>query len=118
MIHGELDVVKALAESFSLHLTSQNELRTLQGSRYARGSTFAGAEWAGHGSLTFELGYDTQNPTVRQLFFAGILTADLGEAIRIRMTAGTQRGGLKCVAGVCREFPSFAGLRSELVLRW
>jgi hypothetical protein len=31
---------------------------------------------------------------------------------------GTQRGGLKCIAGVCREFPSFAGARLEVIGRF
>ena len=31
---------------------------------------------------------------------------------------GTQRGGLKCVNGVCRTFPPFAGARAELVIRY
>lgn len=119
MIHGELDLTKSLAQEFSLHLVSNNELRTLQERRYGRGSTFAGVEWSGHGSFTLEFGYDTQNPSpdVRSVFFAGILAVDVLDALRVRLTAGTERGGLKCVAGICREFPPFAGVRSELVFR-
>lgn len=119
MIHGELDLTKSFAREFSLHLVSNNELRTLQERRYGRGSTFAGVEWSGHGSFTLEFGYDTQNPSpeVRSVFFAGILALDLIDALRVRLTAGTERGGLKCVAGICREFPPFAGVRSELVFR-
>lgn len=119
LIHGEMELTKMISPKYSLHLVSNNELRTLEARRYARGSTFAGVEWSGQGSITFELGYDTQDPSpdVRQLFFAGILSFDLGDAVRLRLTGGTERGGLKCVAGVCRVFPPFAGLRSELVIR-
>ena len=31
------------------------------------------------------------------------------------MTVGTQRGGLKCVGGICRIYPSFAGYRLEIL---
>jgi hypothetical protein len=120
MIHIEGELVKSLVQNLALHLQSVNELRTLQERHYARGSTVLGLEWAGYGGLAFELGYDTQNPSeeVRKTFFAGILSADFSDVLRARLTAGTQRGGLKCVAGVCREFPAFSGVRSEIVLRW
>lgn len=119
MVHFEGDLVKELTTTIALHASSTNELRTFQARDYARGSAFLGAEWASHGSLTFELGYDTQDPSpdVRSLFFAGILTVDLGDRVHLRANAGTQRGGLKCVAGVCRDFPSFAGVRTELVIQ-
>lgn len=36
----------------------------------------------------------------------------------IKILAGQQRGGLRCVNGVCRIFPSFEGVRAELTLRF
>ncbi len=36
----------------------------------------------------------------------------------IKILAGQQRGGLKCVNGVCRFFPAFSGVRAELTLRF
>jgi hypothetical protein len=39
------------------------------------------------------------------------------DAITLRSTVGSQRGGLKCVAGVCRDFPEFSGARLEIVGR-
>lgn len=129
MLHFDVDLVKALGTEWSLHVTSTNELRTLYtvdatagtpaGYDYLRGSTFLGADWTGHGSLTFELGYDDQDPSdeVRSLFLAGILGARFGESVTLRATAGTQRGGLKCVAGDCRLMPPFAGVKTELVVR-
>lgn len=119
MAHFEVDLVKGLGPAWSVHLASNNELRTLQDRGYARGSTFLGAHWARTGSLTFELGYDTQDPSpeVRHLFFAGILGVDASEVISARLTGGTQRGGLKCVAGNCRDLPAFSGVKTELVIR-
>jgi hypothetical protein len=36
----------------------------------------------------------------------------------IKVLVGEQRGGLKCVSGVCRVFPAFEGARAELTLRF
>jgi len=36
----------------------------------------------------------------------------------IKIFAGQQQGGLRCVSGVCRIFPAFEGVRAELTLRY
>lgn len=36
----------------------------------------------------------------------------------IRVYAGQNRGGLRCVSGICRLFPAFSGARVELTLRF
>jgi len=36
----------------------------------------------------------------------------------IRVYAGQNRGGLRCVSGICRIFPAFSGARVELTLRF
>jgi hypothetical protein len=36
----------------------------------------------------------------------------------VRVFVGQQRGGLKCISGVCRVFPSFEGARAELTVRF
>ena len=75
------------------------------------------ARW---GSATFELGYDESESFAEKpwLFYAGILSVDVWDAHQLRLTAGTQRGGLKCVAGVCRIFPAFKGAKLEWVARY
>lgn len=67
---------------------------------------------------TFEFGYDTQNPEARNLFFAGIVKWELASNLTLTSTVGTQRGGIKCVNGLCRDYPSFAGARAELAARF
>jgi peroxiredoxin len=115
MKHVEGDYLQTLSSSVSLHIVSNNEFRTLKGKPYERGSTFVGLERTGFGGITFEVGYDNLDPSegTANIFFAGIVTAELPHSL-LRFTAGTQRGGLKCIAGVCREFPGFAGVRAEL----
>lgn len=36
----------------------------------------------------------------------------------VRLFVGQQRGGLRCVSGICRLFPAFSGARIELTLRF
>lgn len=36
----------------------------------------------------------------------------------LRLFVGQQRGGLRCVSGICRMFPAFSGARVELTLRF
>jgi hypothetical protein len=120
MIHADIDYLQRLSDALSLHVTSVNEFRTLQGTPYERGSLFLGVDWANVGGLTFEFGFDSQNKAdnARNLFYAGILVAHLTERLELRGTVGTQRGGIKCIAGVCRQFPEFTGGRIEAIARF
>lgn len=115
-----LDYVQHLGGRYALHVMSWNEFRTLEERSFRRGSTFLGLEATQLGSITFEYGFDTQNPSdeIAKHFFAGILAWHASEDLDIRTTLGTQRGGLKCIAGVCREFPGFAGARAEIIGRF
>jgi hypothetical protein len=120
MMHADIDYLQRLTDVLSLHITSVNEFRTLQGSAYERGSLFLGVDWASVGGLTFEFGFDSQNKSddARNLFYAGILVAHLTDRLELRGTVGTQRGGIKCIAGVCRQFPEFTGGRIEAIARF
>ncbi len=120
MVHGEVDYVQPVGGGYALHIADTTEFRTFEDEDYLRGSTFLGMEKSGLGSFTLEFGYDTQNHSseVRNIFWAGILGWEVTDDITLRATGGTQRGGLKCVAGVCRIFPAFAGVKTELVGRF
>lgn len=118
MIHGELDYAQPLGESYELHLVVNAEYRTLDEHAYTRGTALLSLDRAGLGGLTAELGYDDQNENIRNLFAAGIVHWRISEHFDLRATGGTQRGGIKCVGGVCREFPAFAGGKAELVVRY
>ena len=126
--HFDLDYLQDLKKGLALHLLSTVELRSLTSPTaegltthdYIRGSTFLGLEVSQFGGLTFEFGYDTQKsgPGVANYFLAGILAAELNHSSSLRVTAGTQRGGLKCIAGVCRDYPGFSGLKAEWIARF
>lgn len=40
------------------------------------------------------------------------------DEVMLRFLFGEQRAALKCVSGVCRFFPAFAGARTELIIRY
>jgi thiol-disulfide isomerase/thioredoxin len=133
--HLELDWLQALGSSaWALHLQSRNDLRSQENPEsdtlndFVWSTTLASIDWASRGSLAFEFGIDTQDPDAQQYFFAGILDlhldglmralewADL-EPMALRATVGSQRGGIKCIAGICRDFPEFSGVRLSLASR-
>ena len=120
MVHLDADWLHALWGRLSLHVTTWNQFWTLQDRRFDRGQTVVGIEQAGLGGLAFELGYDTLDPSpgIRHVFYAGIASWEAHEHVLVRGIAGSQRGGIKCVAGICREYPAFTGVRAEVVTRF
>lgn len=117
--HGELDWVHAFGSGYSSHLTTQYQyIRVEEDPAFLRGSSIVGLERSELGGLSFELGLDTQNPNARQHFYAGILRWDITSWLLLQSVVGSQRGGIKCVAGVCRDFPSFSGVRLQLIGRY
>ena len=124
-LHAEGDYLQAVGDDFRLHLKSNNELRSVQEveggmNDYSRGTLFAGIESAGIGGLTFEFGYDTQDTSdeTQNFFYAGHLFWEMTDDITLRAIGGTQRGGIKCVNGVCRDYPEFAGGKLEISTRF
>ncbi len=118
--HFDIDAVHELGKGVALHVTSNTQLRRFGKKPALFGSSFFGVEKAGLGGATFELGYDTVNqfPGIRRLFYAGILSWEPKDWLKLRGTFGHQRGGLKCVAGVCRIYPAFSGIRLAVVTRF
>lgn len=119
-LHAEVDYLQSITDALSTHLQVVHQSRTLEAEPYNRGSVLFGLEWAKLGSATFEFGYDTQNTTegVRNLFYAGILTWNQLDFLEMRLTVGTRRGGIRCIAGICRNFPNFSGVQTTAVMRF
>ncbi len=61
--------------------------------------------------------YTTQAGEPTYYFNGGVLYRFTPES-NVRVFAGQQRGGLRCVSGVCRIFPAYEGARIELTLRY
>jgi hypothetical protein len=118
--HFDVDWLQHLGGVYALHLQSFNEFRTLSGDPFQRGSTLLGLERAGTGALSFEYGYDTTSGVegTANFFYAGILQVILNSHFTLQSTVGTQRGGIKCINGICRNYPGFAGGSVVLISRW
>ncbi len=112
--HAEADFTWGFG-SYELHLLSNNELRErpsddpFKMKSYARGSTLLGLERANLGGLTLEYGYDTERDDVRQHFLAALIHWRINQSHDFKAVLGSQRGGIKCVGGSCREYPAFVG---------
>lgn len=124
MEHADIDCVQALGGPWSLHLTAKGENWRKQAlgatKAYRRGNAIFGLDLRGIGGLAFEYGHDdeTEGDNTRTDFYAGHLNYEISEAFTVRGVGGSQRGGLKCVNGVCRKYPSFSGGRLELIARF
>ncbi|MBN9160921.1 MAG: hypothetical protein BGO98_49825 [Myxococcales bacterium 68-20] len=66
-------------------------------------------------SQGFEYTTRPGNPTY---YLNGGLLFRMSSESNVKVLVGQQRGGLKCVNGVCRIFPAFEGARIELTLRF
>ena len=118
--HAEGDYVQRLWGTVAAHFTTQlQRIQIEQQPFFVRGSTVAGIEKSGLGSLSVEWGVDTQNRSegVRRQFWAGLINWDISRLFLVKATIGSQRGGIKCVGGVCRDFPEFSGYRIQLIAR-
>ena len=51
-------------------------------------------------------------------YFNGSVIYKFNASSNVKVFAGQQRGGLKCISGVCRIFPAFEGARLELTVRF
>jgi len=113
MAHAETDWVHAIGGGYAIHVVVNHEERELEGHAYRRGTTLLGLDRFGLGSLMAEIGYDDQHETSRNFYLAGIVGWEYDHWLHLRAVVGSQRGGIKCIGGICRDFPPFAGARFE-----
>ena len=124
LTHFYLSYIQAIRSSFSLSFSSDTEYKGYEVvgeeelANYWYGSTFLGINKSNLGALTFEFGYDTKRDDTRSFFYAGIAKWNMTQSSELRATVGSQRGGLKCVNGICREYPAFAGGKLEVISRF
>jgi hypothetical protein len=116
----DVDWLHALGSGWATHLTTQTQFRSFEGLPHPWGSTFFGVEKQGVGGVTLELGYNGlfRAPGIRRIFHAIIAQWEVSERVTLRGTIGTQRGGIKCVAGVCRDWPAFSGVQAVAISRF
>ncbi|MFH1437044.1 MAG: hypothetical protein ABIJ56_15145 [Pseudomonadota bacterium] len=88
---------------------------------YSRGTQIIGVNLSGVMSLAAAFEYDTEllkSPFKRNLY--GWLQAKFypAESLVLVMKGGLERGGLKCVSGVCKNVPPFAGFKLDVIYRY
>jgi hypothetical protein len=137
--HIEANAAVQIHGPHSLHLAFRHETWNKpndgEAHRFHRGSLIVGYDLASKLSLGVAYEYDTQFalnyyiveeqegrysvPTsIRQHFVFGEVRYTPWRWLDLRLRGGTQRGGLRCLSGVCRTFPNFTGIRLETVLRF
>jgi hypothetical protein len=122
------DFVKTLDSIWSIELNTLHRQRYEPPENWHEGDTALALK---HGSgYFFFVGheYTTHSSEVKpgaflvdggvQHFLNGGAQVKFGEALSVRLFVGQQRGALKCVSGVCRQFPAFEGAKVEAVLRY
>lgn len=121
--HAMADVTQHLTGPWALEANVQHlSHRDEQGFDYLfwnEGQVYLSAKHGNTWSVSLGYEYYTQMPTiVRSHYFNVGGSWRLSEAFRVRAFIGGQRAGIKCVGGVCRNFPAFDGAQIELVSRY
>jgi peroxiredoxin len=121
--HIELDVAQAISPGLSLtlhgrHLERKKVVSPILSEAFREGSVDAGIRarpW-----LAVSGGYDyTTEPTQpKRDYFHANVAWDITPSSSLRLFAGSARGGLRCVSGVCRAFPPFEGVKLTLTVRY
>jgi len=93
--------------------------------KWVEGENYIGINFAPKWVFTQGLEYSTrdlpQTPWPEYppwLYLNGGVTYRFTKDSNVRVLVGQQRGGLKCISGVCRIFPSFEGARAEVTVRF
>lgn len=115
------DIVRFIGGSSSVQLTGWHRRRhqALGGpSRpWLSGITTTSFQLGPSWNLTMGIEYD-QNPAFPATYFNGQVRYNLSSSNNVSLFVGQQRGGLRCVSGVCRMFPPFEGARLESTFRF
>lgn len=121
--HTDLDFNQSVRDGWSLtlhalHVERRKHESPILRQRSREGTVLAGVRVGTH--LSLALGYDyTTDPTQpRRDYLSGSAQWDITPSSSLRLLAGSTRGGLRCISGVCRVFPAFEGARVTATVRY
>ncbi len=123
----QYSVTKYIAGPYSIELAGRHRYR-VQERENIRGGDYDGAPWrqgehqnalkiAPKWVLSQGFEYTTYIGLPTYYVNGGILYRFTSDS-NIRVYVGQNRGGLRCVSGICRVYPAFSGARVELTLRF
>ncbi len=104
---------------------SENQITTVdfagnevfQEARWVQGEHYTALKVAPQWVFTHGFEYTTQDG-FPGIYNNGSVLWRFTSQNNLRIFVGQQRGGLRCVSGICRQFPAFSGARAELTLRF
>jgi hypothetical protein len=134
-LHGEYAMTKHLSGPYSLELTGHHRLRyeENQNNQGPNGVSCMGVgcqfkpwnEGDNYVALkvspkyVFSQGFEyTTLEGLPPLYFNGSARYNFRSDSSVVLFVGEQRGGLRCISGVCRVFPAFEGMRMEVTVRF
>jgi hypothetical protein len=128
--HVEWDFAQALPRRFSIEsqgraLFRHGDVVSLSDANgntvwpnFYEGEAYVALKWTPRLVFSSGLEWSTRpSSKVNQYFVNGAVQWNVTTASSIRFWAGGTRGGLKCISGVCRDFPPFTGAKLEVVVR-
>ena len=121
--HVELDVNQHLVGPYSLEVSGLHlSHHDAQGPNYVdwhEGQVYVSFKQAELWSAALGFEYYTEAPqSIRPYYFNANATWHIWKNLLVRLFVGGQRAGIKCVNGVCRNFPAFDGARLEVVAKY
>ncbi len=117
---------KHLRDELTLEIQGRQRMRYRDGNNvgadgdaqpWREGENYVALKIAPSWVVTQGFEYTTNNAQPTYYWNGNVLYRFDGSS-NIRVFAGQQRGGLRCVSGVCRIFPAYEGVRAELTVRF
>lgn len=123
----QYSITKYITGPYALEIAGRHRRRREEGQN-VRGDSLSGESWSeGDNQVAlkvapkwiFSQGFEyTTFIGLPTYYVNGGLVYRFTSQSNIRINAGQNRGGLRCVSGICRFFPAFSGARVELTLRF
>ncbi|MGC4117559.1 MAG: DUF6029 family protein [Myxococcales bacterium] len=120
-LHVELSFVKNLVGAWSLEFDGRERYRThaLENDNvpWNEGEAYVSVKWSPW--LVLSLGFEyVEHVSGLSPYYNGSVVVKYTSDSNVRLFAGQQRGGLKCVSGMCRNVQPFEGVKLEWTQRY
>ncbi|MBX3192249.1 MAG: hypothetical protein KF819_34990 [Labilithrix sp.] len=125
---GQYSITQYISGPYAIEFAGRHRLRVQEGENVRSTTSFEGEPWvqgehqnalkvAPSWIISQAIEYTTLIG-LPEIYFNGGVLYRFNSQSNIRVYAGQNRGGLRCVSGICRMFPAFSGGRVELTLRF